>query len=72
MVLTLGEYAALGGFALWLVMVFQVLVGLRWIHFHGRLHRTIHKWTGIFLVFAAPIHGAIAASYFIGFPFKLG
>ena len=61
---------AVFGLLLWLVTIFQVLLGLRVVKI-GRKQFTVHKWIGLTIVVLAPIHGLAASVVFLGFPFSL-
>lgn len=61
----------LGGLFLFLVLLFQFLVGRRAIHFKGALHMKVHRGVAWALLVAAPLHGLVAASVFFGWPVKL-
>lgn len=52
----------IGGVSLWLLIIFNLTVGMRWLKFSGAF--TWHKWVGISLVVLGPIHGFIAAYTF--------
>lgn len=56
---------AIGGLTMLTGLTFQVLVGLRKIHFKGALHLKIHKWTGYALLVGAIGHGTFAAGSLI-------
>jgi hypothetical protein len=60
-----GPMVAAAGLALWLAIVFQVLVGLHYIKL-GRHHRVIHKWVGISIAVAAVLHGLVGATFALG------
>lgn len=51
---------AIGGVTLLSVLIFQVLLGRRIIHFKGPLHAKVHKWTGYAMLAIAVGHGAYA------------
>jgi hypothetical protein len=51
---------AAGGSFLLLLLVFQVLVGLRKIKFKGALHMKIHTWTAYAMIAFALFHGTFA------------
>jgi len=53
------------GVLLWLVTLFQVLVGLRWIKL-GRRQYKIHKWVGISILGLAVLHGMAGAAFALG------
>lgn len=63
-------FIALFGFAIWLLIMFEVLLGLRVIRL-GRRHRVVHKWVGYTIAMLAPLHGLAATVFFLGFPFAL-
>ncbi len=52
-----------GGVLLMGLVVFQMLVGLRIIHFKGRMHLKVHKWAAWALCAAALVHGSLALVY---------
>lgn len=52
-----------GGAALFTLMVFQVLVGMRKIRFKGRTHMKVHKWGAWALLVFALFHGFMGAVY---------
>ncbi|MDO8964117.1 MAG: hypothetical protein Q7W30_06435 [Coriobacteriia bacterium] len=52
---------AAGGMTLFLVLLFQVLVGKRIIKFKGPLHMKVHTWTAYALLVMALGHGFFAA-----------
>jgi hypothetical protein len=62
---------AVFGVVIWLLIVFQTLVGMR-VFKLGRRQRPVHKWIGFAIVALALVHGLAASSLFLGFPFKLG
>ncbi|HEX9093795.1 MAG TPA: hypothetical protein VF902_07415 [Coriobacteriia bacterium] len=51
---------AAGGVFLFLLLVFQVLLGLRKIKFKGALHMKVHKWTAYSMLALAAFHGLFA------------
>jgi len=59
-------YILIGGVTAFLLIGFQVLVGMRKIHFKGRRHQKVHKWAAWVLVGFAAVHG------FMGFVYALG
>jgi len=65
-----GVLIASFGFSIWLLTIFQVLLGLRVVKI-GRKQYTVHKWIGLTIVTLAPIHGLAASVFFLGFPFHL-
>ena len=56
----------LGGISVFLLLVFQMLVGLRVIKFKGRTHSKVHKWGAWLTVAVAGVHGFLAATIFYG------
>jgi hypothetical protein len=54
----------LGGAFLGIMIVFQVLQGLRVIHFKGRLHMKMHKAVAYLIVAGGLFHGAAGLAYF--------
>lgn len=56
---------AAGGSALFLLLIFQVLVGLRKITFKGKLHMKVHKF-GAYAMLALAVFHATAALAFLG------
>ncbi len=58
------------GLLIWLLLCFQAALGLRWIKL-GRRHLRVHRWIGITLVVLGPVHGLMATSVFLGWPFHL-
>jgi hypothetical protein len=59
----------IGGAVLVLLLVFQLLMGLRVIKFKGPLHAKVHKWTGFALIAVAIGHGLFATHTFFSWPF---
>ena len=55
-----------GGVFLMSLLVFQMLVGLRVIHFKGRTHMKVHKWGAWALVAIAVVHASLATVYALG------
>jgi heme A synthase len=62
---------AVFGFLIWLLIIFQALLGLRVVKI-GKRQRPVHRWIGLAIVVLAPMHGLAASVYFLGFPFRLG
>ena len=52
-----------GGIFVVLVMLAQILVGMRKIHFKGRLHTKVHKWGAWVLLGIALVHGFLGIVY---------
>jgi len=61
-----GSMLVAGGAALFLLLAFQVLVGLRKITFKGKLHMKVHKY-GAYAMVALTVFHATAALAFLGF-----
>ena len=61
-----GSMLVAGGAAIFLLLVFQVLVGLRKIKFKGKLHMKVHKFGAYAMVALAAFH-ALAALAHLGF-----
>jgi len=59
------EAMMIGGVALFTLVLFQVLVGLRVIKL-GRRHRAVHKWNGIAILGVATVHGILGLTYGLG------
>ena len=53
------------GLTLFVLTVFQVLVGLRKIKL-GRNRMMIHKWTGFAILAIAAVHGLMGATFALG------
>lgn len=52
-----------GGMAVTVLLLLQILVGMRKIRFKGRRHMLVHKW-GAWIVFAAAVvHGLLGILY---------
>ncbi|MDP2234211.1 MAG: hypothetical protein Q8K89_11280 [Actinomycetota bacterium] len=54
-----------GGIVLFTLLVFQMLVGLRVIHFKGKTHMKVHKWAAWALIVFALVHGSLALLFFV-------
>lgn len=52
-----------GGIFVVMVMLAQILVGMRKIHFKGRLHSKVHKWGAWVLLGVALFHGFLGIVY---------
>ena len=52
-----------GGVAMFALIGFQILVGLRKIKFKGKLHMKIHKWTAYGMLAFAVFHALTALAY---------
>jgi hypothetical protein len=57
------------GVVLYLLLLFQFLVGKRIIHFKGPLHQEVHRWMAWVLVLSIPLHGLYATHTFFAWPF---
>lgn len=57
---------AAGGLFVILVLMLQILIGLRKIRFKGRLHMKVHKYGAWVLLGLASIHGLIGLIYVMG------
>jgi len=55
-----------GGVVVFALIVFQLLVGLRKIHFKGKAHLLIHKRGAWVLLAVAGIHGFLGFVYAVG------
>lgn len=55
-----------GGSFLMLLMLFQILVGLRKIKFKGRTHLKVHKWGAWALLAFGAVHGLLGIVYAFG------
>jgi hypothetical protein len=53
------------GIFLWLLLLFETLLGLRVIKFQGRLHARIHRIVAYTLVFGGLIHGVAAVGHLV-------
>jgi hypothetical protein len=49
-----------GGVVMFLLLVFQTLLGLRVIKFKGALHRKVHRYVSFALIALALVHGTYA------------
>jgi hypothetical protein len=54
------------GVVTFLLLGFQVLVGLRVITFKGRTHMRVHKWGAFALLALSAVHGIYAFAVFLG------
>jgi hypothetical protein len=45
------------------LLVFQVLTGTRVIRFQGRVHATVHRWTGYAILGIVLVHMTYAVGY---------
>jgi cytochrome b561 len=52
-----------GGIAIFVVMSFQILQGMRKIKFKGALHMKVHKWGARVLFVLALVHGIAGMAY---------
>jgi cytochrome b561 len=58
-----GYMLVAGGAALFLLLVFQVLVGLRKITFKGKLHMKVHKLGAYVMIALAAFHALAALAF---------
>ncbi|NTU71503.1 MAG: hypothetical protein HGB10_06755 [Coriobacteriia bacterium] len=56
---------AIGGGALFAVVLFQVLLGARVIKL-GKRHRVVHKWAAYLILALASIHGLLGVLFVTG------
>lgn len=52
-----------GGSVLFVLMVFQILQGMRKSKFKGKLHLTVHKWVAFGILAGSVFHGLFALAY---------
>jgi hypothetical protein len=57
------------GIALFALLGFEVLVGLRRIKFKGRTHQKVHRWVGLTALGIATVHGLMALAFVYGWGF---
>lgn len=55
-----------GGLLLAVLLVFQVLQGMRIIKFKGPLFMKVHRTTAWVILGGAVLHGTLALAYFLG------
>jgi hypothetical protein len=60
-----GSVMLLGGLALFLLTVFQVLMGLRVFKF-GKRHRIVHRWVAYAILAIAAVHGLLGVLFVTG------
>jgi cytochrome b561 len=60
-----GTVMLLGGATLFLLTLFQVLLGMRVIKL-GKRHRIVHRWTAYAIMALAAIHGLLGVVYVTG------
>jgi hypothetical protein len=53
------------GIVLWLLMVFETLLGMRVVKLKGPLHGRVHRTIAYVLVFGGLFHGAAAVGHFV-------
>jgi hypothetical protein len=53
------------GIFLWLLLLFETLLGLRVIKLKGPLHSRVHRIVAYTLVFGGLIHGAAAVGHLV-------
>ena len=54
------------GIVTFVLLVFQVLVGMRVITFKGRTHMKVHMWGAFALLALSAVHGVYALVVFLG------
>lgn len=59
-----------GGIVVFVLLAFEMLVGMRKIQFKGRTHMNVHRWTAWALLVTAAGHGFLAAVIYNGW--KIG
>ena len=57
-------YLIAGGLVIGVLLVFELLVGLRKIKFKGKTHLKVHKFVAWCILALAVLHAALAVSYF--------
>ena len=57
-------YIIAGGVAIGVLLVFELLVGLRKIKFKGKTHLKVHKFVAWSILALAVLHAVLALSYF--------
>lgn len=62
-------FVPIGGALLFVLLLFQFLVGKRIIKFKGKLHQRVHRGAAWALVLLAPAHGILATHTFFAWPF---
>ncbi len=50
---------AVFGITLFVLLSFQIAVGMRWIKFKPRIHLRVHKWTGWVIFGIGLVHGTM-------------
>lgn len=58
-----------GGVLLLAMLAFQVLVGKRVIHFKGRTHMKVHRWSAYLMLVVAAGHGVLGLVLASGWQF---
>ena len=59
-------YLIIGGLFLGVIVVLQMLIGLRKVRFKGRRHMQVHKGLAWLLVVGAAFHGFVSVAYVEG------
>ena len=57
-------YLIAGGVVIGVLLVFELLVGLRKIKFKGKTHLKVHKFVAWAILALAVLHATLAVSYF--------
>jgi hypothetical protein len=60
------SYIMYGGAVVFVMLIFELLVGLRVIKFKGRTHMKVHKWTAYAIVALTALHAILALILFNG------
>jgi hypothetical protein len=53
------------GILMFVMTVFEALLGRRVIHFKGKTHALVHRYNGYAIIAIAVIHGTIALGTFV-------
>jgi hypothetical protein len=53
------------GIVLWLLLVFETLLGMRVVKLKGALHGRVHRIVAYVLVFGGLFHGAFAVGHLV-------
>lgn len=53
-----------GGSTVFVLLVFQTLLGMRKIKFKGKLHLQVHRWVAYGILAASAFHGLLALAHF--------
>ena len=61
-----GTFMIVDGIAMFSIVLFQVLLGLRVINL-GKRHRIVHRWTAYVILGVAVLHGLLGVMFVTGF-----